>query len=549
MITGHSRGAATANLVAAKLIKEQKLASASNVYTYAFATPNSTKLKEKDNLEYKRIFNFVNPEDFVTKCMPAAWGYGRYGTTFVLPSKTNTYFSYSNYKRKMQPYFSEFTGGKEYKNYVAGEATSYTAIKSLTQNVWNTTMFYNVPLMAGFVPMTTYSFFQNTLCHFVSKTASDDELAAAITIIASTIGMSRSNTAYRDILIYFIVNGALSPHFKDSHCAQTYCAYISSMTAADMRYRNGYLCSVNCPVDIEVYNKATGELVGKIVNNVVDETIAAKDNAIVMTVDGDSKQYWLPSDGNFEIKLIGNDNGKMDYTVETVDSQTGKTERINFFDVDIEKGKSLTGEITVDDFALETYTLEKENGEILEPTEMQEDVESFEIKTSADGNGYVTGSMSVTSGDYVTVSAIPEEGYVFKGWYNGESLVSSDKEFSFVAKENISLVAKFKSKAPKVSSVLILDVTLNYKKATTIHPAITADEGAEYNVKYESSDPKVATVDENGKVYAAKRGEATITCTVTDSYGNTVSDTCKVTVNYSFRQWLIKIILFGWIWY
>ncbi len=149
----------------------------------------------------------------------------------------------------------------------------------------------------------------------------------------------------------------------------------------------------------------------------------------------------------------------------------------------------------------------------------------------------------------MTVSAIPEEGYVFKGWYNGEALVSSDMEFSFVAKENISLVAKFISKAPKVSSVLISDVTLNYKKATTVHPIITADEGAEYIVKYESSNPKVATVDENGKVYAAKRGEATITCTVTDSYGNTVSDTCKVTVNYTFWQWLIKIILFGWIWY
>ncbi len=103
---------------------------------------------------------------------------------------------------------------------------------------------------------------------------------------------------------------------------------------------------------------------------------------------------------------------------------------------------------------------------------------------------------------------------------------------------------------PKVvKSILVSDITLNYKNSANIKLKITADEGAEYTVKYESSNPKVATVDENGKVYAAKRGEATITCTVTDSYGNTVSDTCKVTVNYTFWQWLIKIILFGWIWY
>ena len=100
-----------------------------------------------------------------------------------------------------------------------------------------------------------------------------------------------------------------------------------------------------------------------------------------------------------------------------------------------------------------------------------------------------------------------------------------------------------------VKSVSVSDITLNYKKSTTIKPTIKADEGAKYSVKYSSSNTKVATVDENGKVYAAKKGSATITCTVTDSNGNTVSDTCKVTVKYSFGQWLIKILLFGWIWY
>ena len=100
-----------------------------------------------------------------------------------------------------------------------------------------------------------------------------------------------------------------------------------------------------------------------------------------------------------------------------------------------------------------------------------------------------------------------------------------------------------------VKSVSVSDITLNYKKSATIKPTIKADEGAKYTVKYSSSNTKVATVDNNGKVYAAKKGSATITCTVTDSNGNTVQDTCKVTVKYSFGQWLIKILLFGWIWY
>ena len=100
-----------------------------------------------------------------------------------------------------------------------------------------------------------------------------------------------------------------------------------------------------------------------------------------------------------------------------------------------------------------------------------------------------------------------------------------------------------------VNSVSISDVTLNYKKSATIKPTIKADDGAKYTVKYSSSNTKVATVDNNGKVYGAKKGSATITCTVTDSNGNVATDTCKVTVGYSFGQWLIVIVLFGWIWY
>lgn len=100
-----------------------------------------------------------------------------------------------------------------------------------------------------------------------------------------------------------------------------------------------------------------------------------------------------------------------------------------------------------------------------------------------------------------------------------------------------------------VNSVSVSDVTLNYKKSATIKPTVKADDGAEYTVEYSSSNTKVATVDENGKIYGAKKGSATITCTVTDSNGNIVTDTCKVTVKYSFGQWLIVILLFGWIWY
>ena len=101
----------------------------------------------------------------------------------------------------------------------------------------------------------------------------------------------------------------------------------------------------------------------------------------------------------------------------------------------------------------------------------------------------------------------------------------------------------------KVNSVLVQDVEVMYKRSVALSPVIDATEDAEYTVSYSSSDDTVAKIDSNGNVSGIKRGEATITCTVTDLYGNSVTDTCKVTVKYSWWQWIIVIVLFGWIWY
>lgn len=101
----------------------------------------------------------------------------------------------------------------------------------------------------------------------------------------------------------------------------------------------------------------------------------------------------------------------------------------------------------------------------------------------------------------------------------------------------------------EIESVYVNDIGLNYKEFSMIVPTVDIDERVSYSVTYSSSDPSVVTVDENGNIYGAGTGNATITCTVTDEFGNVVSDTCDVAVNYTFGQWLIVILLFGWIWY
>ena len=65
-------------------------------------------------------------------------------------------------------------------------------------------------------------------------------------------------------------------------------------------------------------------------------------------------------------------------------------------------------------------------------------------------------------------------------------------------------------------------------------------------VVYTSSDTSVAVVDETGEITAVGRGTAVITATI-ENYD--VSASCEVTVSYAWWQWIIRILLLGFIWY
>lgn len=75
-ITGHSRGAALSNLLAARLIDE-----GNTVFAYTFATPATTISSTKYDAKYNSIFNFANTSDFVTYVPLKEWDFGCFGIT------------------------------------------------------------------------------------------------------------------------------------------------------------------------------------------------------------------------------------------------------------------------------------------------------------------------------------------------------------------------------------------------------------------------------------------------------------------------------------
>ncbi len=90
LVTGHSRGGAVANLLAARLNElgrtSQALAPTEGVYAYTFASPAVSRKAEEGR--YGNIFNVVSASDPVPRLPLASWGYGRHGVTVTIPRAT-----------------------------------------------------------------------------------------------------------------------------------------------------------------------------------------------------------------------------------------------------------------------------------------------------------------------------------------------------------------------------------------------------------------------------------------------------------------------------
>lgn len=69
---------------------------------------------------------------------------------------------------------------------------------------------------------------------------------------------------------------------------------------------------------------------------------------------------------------------------------------------------------------------------------------TYTVYVSAEKGGKVSGGKDVSAGESVTVTAMPDKGYVFEGWYrpSGEK-VSEKAEYTFKVNGNTALIAKF----------------------------------------------------------------------------------------------------------
>ncbi len=473
LITGHSRGAAVANLVGKKLddgeVPRLSSINRNDVFVYTYATPNVTSKSNRSNSKYNNIFNILNPEDFVTKVLPAKWGYGRYGINYVLPSSTfypggfkginENYSKYSYFvddvSKKTQKYRPTATEYKKYDPYDNGMKGVSDYVGIIMLYVPNIKMYYAYPLRLDLNinsfnkspytksgKFTVYSSLYSLFRHFLAYNRTHNyEAQSYVTMVQAVQGAWGIVGLATDA--FFIYNGKITPQFGCAHTPETYMAMLE-LTPLEILKAPKFFSKVvvNCPVDV-IVKDGNGNIIGK----TVQDTVQSTTNELALSVEGESKTLLIPEGADYTLELTGNDTGTMDYSIVKYDADTGEVGRDIYLDLPLSKGTKYTQDLEGYNDAGDAPLLDGNSNVVKKTLSLKGDeLGALSVKVKVEGDGSALGYENVTPGDYVTLQAYTNEFNEFLGWYDANgNLISKDAEYGFSVQKNEEFTAKFTS--------------------------------------------------------------------------------------------------------
>ena len=163
---------------------------------------------------------------------------------------------------------------------------------------------------------------------------------------------------------------------------------------------------------------------------------------------------------------------------------------------------------------------------------------------------YACENRSVEFADYSSLeevlTKIPADLSIYTAETRGnlESLIAESENLDGLNQKQIDELAVEIEKA--ISKLELITVTLSQSEITLRYKeTYSISATSESNVTWVSTNSDVATVDQNGNITAISRG----TTEIISEIKNGEKDICTVTVKFTWWQWLIRIFLFGWIWY
>ena len=508
-ITGYSRAAATANLLAGMLdngeciLPDVKL-DRNNIFAYTFETPAGvTVIRSPKSLIYSNIFNIVNPNDFVPKVAPLIWGYQRYGVDCFLPKVNGT----------VRDTHVNLTG----RNYVDPFKGSFFRGR---QEVYLDHFISKLSVYLGGELGYLVSGAQGALvgdCVYRKGLPNFEVLANSMIAISAVRLLG-------DIAANIYPN---SEELKFSHYPSNCLAFMESMSGSDGYWKGKYkYYIVKCPVDISVTDSG-GNLVAATCNDAV--TLLGNDDLEIFIDENGDKYIYAFGEDTYNIKINAYDNGEMDCTVVDFNESEGKTLQTAFFDIPLEKGDEFTTNLSLDN---SNYAISDGEDVITPDVQVNAgEMNNITVAIEVRGLGSVSGaSTCYTVGDTAMLSAEPANGNIFFGWYQNDELLSVEENYKLGVKGNTAITAVFVSKDVNIS----LDreyAAMQVGESAVLSAEVTPAEWAEY-LTWSAENPtgrEIISVSGSGSVTALDIGTAYAVATV--SYKDyTFTARCRVDV-------------------
>lgn len=485
---------------------------ASDIFAYTFETPRNTTASNCKSAVYNNIFNIINREDPVPRLAPAAFAFKRYGKDCYLPSIETNNTIYYRILERVKTCYKDICGkdydeaNEEFKFYELG----FSLFSGFTESV-NPTISKGVYIdnlisyiASGIGSRSNYvnNGYQTILTKlFFASKGNTDMMAKIFTeafqkalegtsnwidiiknikpIVAETLynalkdnGFTKedadtlTNSLFDDMLDDLIMhpnylystykNGM---HLMDAHYTQVTLAWmfaidgdykesgdsLSKILTGGETYR---VATINCPVDVMVYD-ADGNLRASVKDKQVE---AIAECPLAAFVDDDGQiTICLPNDGEYNISIIGTDEGVLSASFADYSFEEGKKlQSLNYYDIPIIKGSEVSASINlmtdkgvVNDVDLEDVLAE----EPIEPSEVVDysSADTFIVTVSTENPfAKVIGGGKYYPGEFakvITESSVPCA--PFKGWMENGEIVSTESDYKFRVDSSRALTAVY----------------------------------------------------------------------------------------------------------
>jgi len=640
-ITGYSRGAITANMVAGFIDRsiafqqDYKYLNPHNIYCYTFEPPQGVqKSYFSDNIEdFSNIHNIININDVVPMVAPSSWGFTRYGNDIWMPSPYYDSLNYETQKEEMLHQLTIMGHGDYAKNRykindiievenlkldetvkaLALELATLSAIGTAYSNysIWKTetkTIATHDALVDGLTYFSRtiingrsnyYNDYQNALREIFidlnqNKYSSDDDyfksklqmanlkkvvcnvfsidsLNEILAPLASLNPLYTYNKRLDDVKVRFNIKVQLEFESifgnRDSTIVTKLCNAFRGgiIQLADDVWHNN-LNSINTVINFfdalknvdyanphlpeiplawlrsldENYTSAAAlwQNHQAAVKKMIANRVHISSDDIIINIRNKDMEYVndninystdngviiisLPADQNYILELVSRTQEAVSIAIDKYDVITEQViDKTVYTNLPIQNNESVVVSlpaITGKD-AKPEYTVEA-NANKIKATDVitfDDNAEPLSVNIISDGNGgIVSGGGTFDKGDFITVYAATLPDAEFEGWYSDDVLVSTQNDFSFIVKEDITLTAKFNDinfyelNFAESEHGSILSNSDSFPAGYQIGLYAQADEGYEF-VKWQTTSGTIDNPTENGAIITMPKSNTIVT--------------------------------------